>query len=305
VVSALVAVIVLGALDAEAARRKRRKRRAKKGIIQVLSPVAGASVYLDGKLWGTTPLSPLRISPRVYRVTVKKLGFLEFEKPLAVKAGLKSTLEAKLLPAAGVLDIKAGVPARVLVDGVDRGETPLRLELPVGEHEVVVVAGSREERKMVRAVAGEEVAMGAFGDSSDLGLALTPLDQTPPEPEIALVPPSKLPDEGLPLELGPQPAPDKGLDLELPTAENPDQALELEALPLDLPPDSELAAVDPLNPDGIEATAADDKEWYQEWWALTAGGAILVGAVATSIALSSGGGSDTEYQPDVTLVTGD
>lgn len=305
VIIALAAVVLFCAFEADAARRKRRKRRAKKGVIHIVSPVDGASVYLDGKLWGTTPLSPLRINARSYRVTVKKLGYLEFEQRLVVKAGLKSTLEAKLLPVAGVIDVSAGESARVLVDGVDRGETPLRVELPVGDHEIVVVAGSREERKVVKAVAGQVIAIAAFGGApdADLDLALTPLgEETPVDSDIALVPPNAAPDDGLALELD---TPDDGLALELPKAQAGDDGLELEALPLDLPPDSKLAVIDPLNPNGIQQTAAsnESQQWYTEWWALSAGGALVVGAVATTIALSSGDGDDDEYTPDRTFRT--
>ncbi|MEM6732391.1 MAG: PEGA domain-containing protein, partial [Myxococcota bacterium] len=184
----LVAVFTLAAIDADAARRKRRRRRqVAKGTITLVTTAVEASVYLDGKLWGKTPLKPLKITPGRYRLTVKKLGYLEFEQEIEVAARRITTLRAQLLPYAGVLRVMSTEPgAKVYVDGIERGPAPTRLELRVGEHEVTVKSETREIRKTVLAVAGQEVTVALEAEEvglDDLALApLAPTDAPSPEP---------------------------------------------------------------------------------------------------------------------------
>ncbi len=312
----LIAAFVLVAFDADAARKRRkRSKRGPKGTITLVTATEGASVYLDGKLWGKTPLKPLKIAPSTYKVTVKKLGHLEFEQKIKVEKKKTVTVRAPLLPYAGVVSVSSPLSgAKVYVDGLERGPVPARFELKVGAHDVVVKAEGKEFRQELTAVAGEEVEVAAtFETEDDAGLALAPLAPVVgsgagaggDELGLELVPPSAGDGEGAEdLSLV---APQEGnddLDLVAPGDEAPkeNENGELAIVPLDLPATATTSA-DPLNPASVSTQVRAAPRWYEEWWVWTAGGAVVVAAVATTVALS-GGNEDSGPPPaDRTFVT--
>ncbi|MEL6339730.1 MAG: PEGA domain-containing protein [Myxococcota bacterium] len=292
----LIAVILGAAVDADAARRKKRrgKRRARKGRIEVVTPVKGASVFLDGKLWGKTPLKSLRLVEKRYRVRVEKPGYLEFEQRVLVKAGQRVKVTPQLLPIAGVLRVSSTKsPATVFVDGDERGEAPLELELPVGSHEVRIVFGEEVFTEKVVAEAGEVYELEGFAapsEDEDGGLALAPIDD---DGDLALVAPES--EDGLALV-----APDD--KLEAPVLVPPGEP----GSPPDTIPglsSAELARSDPLSPDRLTSRYEPKKAWYEEWWVWTAGGAVVVAAVTTAILLSGDDDDAVEFLPDQTVNT--
>lgn len=317
----LIAVFLLLAVDADAARRrKKRKRRGSKGTIELVTATEGASVYLDGKLWGKTPLKALKIAPATYTVTVKKLGHLEFEQKVKVERKKTVTVRAQLLPYAGVVRVSSSLPgAKVFVDGTDRGSAPARFELRAGEHEVVIQAGEQTLTRSITAVAGEEIQIAATFEEStavaeagtaDEDLALAPLALAPLAPtagpaasasagedDLALVAPGTESAEEDSLALVVPEAGGDELDLVAPedAAPRDDENGELAIVPLDLPAGSS-ATDDPLNPASMSTQVSSAPSWYEEWWVWTAGGAVVVAAVATTFALS-GGGEDTGPPP--------
>lgn len=292
----LIAVILGAAVDADAARRKKRrgKRKARKGRIEVVTPVEGVSVFLDGKLWGKTPLKSLRLIERRYRVRVEKPGYLEFEQRIRVRAGQKVQVRPELLPIAGVLQVSSTKsPSTVFVDGEERGETPLELELPVGSHKVRIVFGDEVFVEKVRAEAGEVYLLEAFAapsEDEDGGLALAPIDG---DGDLALVAPES--EDGLALV-----APDD--ELEAPVLVPPGES---GATPDTIPglSGAELGRLDPLSPDQLTTRYEPEKAWYEEWWVWTAGGAVVVAAVTTAILLSGDDDDAVEFRPDRTINT--
>jgi hypothetical protein len=115
------------------------------GMLEVRSDVAGADVFLDGKRVGTTPYKAVDLAPGKHSVRVEKAGFKPFEK--GVDLGSKQqVVRAKLLPPPATLRVEANVPgARVLLDGEEKGTTPLELSnVSPGRHEVGVSAEGYE-----------------------------------------------------------------------------------------------------------------------------------------------------------------
>jgi len=108
--------------------------------LDVSSLPPGASVYLDGKLLGTTPLKTNKVTSgtRTLRVELEKHDvwidtvILENEKIATVKAGLTKQL--------GTLSIESDpAGARIYLDRVALGETPFTTSgLPVGKYEVEI-----------------------------------------------------------------------------------------------------------------------------------------------------------------------
>ena len=66
------------------------------GSLVVESDPAGASVYVDGRLAGETPLTLPAIAAGVHRVRVMRLGYLENSRLVTVKSGTRATLRARL-----------------------------------------------------------------------------------------------------------------------------------------------------------------------------------------------------------------
>jgi len=66
------------------------------GSLVVESDPANASVYLDGRLAGETPLTLPAIAAGVHRVRVVRLGHLENSRLVTIKPGARATLRARL-----------------------------------------------------------------------------------------------------------------------------------------------------------------------------------------------------------------
>jgi hypothetical protein len=66
------------------------------GSLLVESDPVGASVYIDGRLAGETPLTVTAIGAGVHRVRLVRLGYLENSRLITVKAGSRATLRAQL-----------------------------------------------------------------------------------------------------------------------------------------------------------------------------------------------------------------
>ena len=81
---------------------------AKGGTTVVIdSPVAGATVDIDGRVVGKTPLRAQPVTPGSHVVRVRKLGFLEYSETIEIMSGHSITVLADLLPFAGVLAVRA------------------------------------------------------------------------------------------------------------------------------------------------------------------------------------------------------
>jgi PEGA domain-containing protein len=66
------------------------------GSLFIESEPAGASVYVDGRLAGETPLAIETLAAGVHRVRLVRLGYLENSRLVTVKAGSRATLRTRL-----------------------------------------------------------------------------------------------------------------------------------------------------------------------------------------------------------------
>lgn len=117
------------------------------GILEIRSDVAGADVLLNGKRVGTTPYKASDLTRGKYSVKVEKAGYTSFEK--RVDLGSKpQVVRAKLVAALATLRVEANVTgAKVLLDGEDRGTTPLELSnVSPGRHVLSVGADGYETK---------------------------------------------------------------------------------------------------------------------------------------------------------------
>jgi len=138
--------------------------RAGRGKIRVTSEPSRASVYLDGKYRGTTPLTIRQVSAGEHRIRVAKEDYNDWSETIFVERGKMSYVFARLEPLyryrKGSIQVSSQPShARVFIDGVDKGKTPLTVRrLKVGWHEVAVIKeGYRIYVKDVYVDRGERV----------------------------------------------------------------------------------------------------------------------------------------------------
>ncbi|MBA3269035.1 MAG: PEGA domain-containing protein [Acidobacteria bacterium] len=128
---------------------------------------SGLEIAVAGKLAGVTPLT-LSLSPGNHRVRISGAGAQPREIAVTLKAGETVVQHLEMAPTATVLTATTGAmtvqtePSRraVMVDGIDRGFSPLTVPaLAAGDHLVVVRGASGVMRRTVTVKAGETVSL--------------------------------------------------------------------------------------------------------------------------------------------------
>jgi hypothetical protein len=114
------------------------------GTLEIRSDVPGADVFLDGRRVGTTPYQATDLAPGTHSVRLEKAGYKPWEK--RVDLAKQPVVRAKLTAAGATLRVEASVPgARVLLDGEEKGTTPLELSnVAPGRHQLAVSADGYE-----------------------------------------------------------------------------------------------------------------------------------------------------------------
>jgi len=113
----------------------------KSGTVTVAVNPPGASVSVDDKLVGASPLpKPIRLATGSHKLSVIKDGFVAFNTTLDVVAKGALTVEVKLAePPKGAkvsVTVKGAEAMQVLVDGAEVGSAPWEGELAVGVHKI-------------------------------------------------------------------------------------------------------------------------------------------------------------------------
>jgi hypothetical protein len=104
--------------------------------LELLSEPPQATVAIDRKVRGETPLTVADLPPGEHLVVVQKRGFAAAYQTVTVAAQDRRTVECKLEPLTGFVLVRSTpTNADVTADGVDLGRTPLLVAtLPLGEH---------------------------------------------------------------------------------------------------------------------------------------------------------------------------
>jgi hypothetical protein len=110
------------------------------GNIQILSNVQGATVWLDGKRVGRSPMTIEAVKPGEHVIELRSRGYRTREERVKVSAGAGLVLKLDLQrAAAGLLRVTVGVPgAEIFVDGKKLDPEKPAIEVSTGEHFVVV-----------------------------------------------------------------------------------------------------------------------------------------------------------------------
>lgn len=109
------------------------------GLVMLSSAPAGASVTLNGKYQGSTPLELALAPGQAYQVTLFKDGFKPANKRFTVKSGEELKLTVPLSVQLGDIDIKSNhADALLYVDGRLMGRANQRLSLPARQHQLTL-----------------------------------------------------------------------------------------------------------------------------------------------------------------------
>lgn len=116
------------------------------GALEITGAEAAASVVVDGRDRGETPLkAPIQVSAGSHVIRVYKDGYLPFETRVDVAGAQSARVEAKLaaLTQSGRLKVSepSGRPLDVVVDNVVVGKTPWEGALAPGAHSVWLRGG--------------------------------------------------------------------------------------------------------------------------------------------------------------------
>jgi hypothetical protein len=140
----------------------RQARADEPGMLYLKTDPPGATVTVGGAERGETPLLVRGLGPGEWKVELRLPGYVPATRRVAVRSGeiakMDVSLEIDAGRTTGVLYVLSDPPgATVVMDGVERGVTPLLLEdLPVGEREFVVrLAGHRSLERRAEVRAGE------------------------------------------------------------------------------------------------------------------------------------------------------
>ena len=131
------------------------------GTVAVDSTPRGSEVLVDGTARGVTPLT-LTLEPGDHVLALRRNGITR-QFPIAVAPGaqLSQKLDWSTVRATGTLTISSTPSqARVIVDGKERGVTPLTVpDVPVGMRRIVIVSSAGTVRRDVKVAADSRVTI--------------------------------------------------------------------------------------------------------------------------------------------------
>jgi hypothetical protein len=108
------------------------------GSIYVESSPTGASIYFNGNYRGSAPLTINEVWPGSYTIQAELNGYRTFTTTASVSSGTRSTIYCPLSPqdtSGSLYILSEPTNAKVVLDGVERGTTPLTLNnLASGTH---------------------------------------------------------------------------------------------------------------------------------------------------------------------------
>lgn len=124
--------------------------------------LAGAEVLVDGELLGTTPIDGAEVPAGLHRFVVRARNHLPAEQELEIRGmGEPQALELDLVPNWAPVTLATEPPgARVLIDGMEAGTTPLTAQVEAGERVMKIeLAGYKPAERGLTVIAGEPVEL--------------------------------------------------------------------------------------------------------------------------------------------------
>ena len=95
--------------------------------LHIITAPDDASVTVDGKLEGATPLTIPALKAGQHVVTINRRGYFEVQRSLELKSGERALIDIKLEQIMGLVLVHSEPDqADIIVDGIDMGRTPKR-----------------------------------------------------------------------------------------------------------------------------------------------------------------------------------
>lgn len=130
------------------------------GMVEATTSPPATHVYLGDQLLGKTP-GILEVPAGQHLLRFSATGYQSVEQMVVVQGGETTVMEQVVLypVPASVSVVSRPDGAAVTVDGIYRGQTPLTLELPVGEPRTLEIRhpGHRKAVRQIQPAAGEEL----------------------------------------------------------------------------------------------------------------------------------------------------
>ena len=129
-------------------------------MLVIAADVDGATVRIDERVVGTTPLRmPLRLNAGVVTLIVDKDGFFPYQRALTLVGGAIATSDVKLASkqTKAIVTIRSPIAgAQVALDGKPEGTVPTEIVVTPGSHQVeLTLDGYRPTQSALAVAAGE------------------------------------------------------------------------------------------------------------------------------------------------------
>ncbi|MFC2100250.1 PEGA domain-containing protein [Bacteroidota bacterium] len=124
------------------------------GTISVMSEPPEASIYIDDKLYGTTPkiISDLIIGD--YKLLIIKEGYSPIHKQVSITEN-ETTSVIETLKSTVSFEINSDpVGAKVYINDQYQGFTPLKMDLPIGEQKIIIRKDQYSEKNDIIKIDG-------------------------------------------------------------------------------------------------------------------------------------------------------
>jgi len=113
------------------------------GKLKIVTNAIGATIRLNEKEYGTTPLLINDLFAGDYNLTLEKEGFRKFYKNIVIEEGKTTVVNDTLITGLKVNIQSSPLGAQLFVDDKEIGRTPLTFILNIGNHKVKLINGKK------------------------------------------------------------------------------------------------------------------------------------------------------------------
>ena len=169
----IILIMIAAGLLPLAGCRDDKSKKAKPNILKITSVPAGVNIILNDKKKGVTPFQ-VNAAPKKYLFKFEKEGYFPAWRLVNVKAGVENHANVNLQPVtAAVLIASKPAGAKVKIDGVIKGETPLVLYgQTIGKHSAIIDKHGFTNREAVWVVKDGRPIEVKINLSSNIGKAV-------------------------------------------------------------------------------------------------------------------------------------
>lgn len=125
---------------------------AKYGFLKIKSEPNECEIYIDNEFKGKSPME-INITPGKYKVKLTHEDYEDWEKEVNIEENKEILIEAnlnkKIVTQEGTLNVNSTPKANLYIDGVYKGQTPLRLKLKEGNYKIKFSLTGHEDYEKV------------------------------------------------------------------------------------------------------------------------------------------------------------